>query len=349
MKTSFENTSKDIQDLLALVGREADAAGVRAFLVGGVVRDLFLKRASVDVDVVVEGDGHAFARRLAGVFGVEPLLHQQFKTAVLKLPQGGVLDVVTARFETYSRPGALPVVEQAGISADLFRRDFSVNAIAVSLNADRLGEVEDSCGGMGDIEKKIIRVMHDQSFLDDPTRILRAVRYAARFGFKIEPHTLLLMKEAIASSALSTVTPVRYFHEFRRIFFEKDPLVALNTLHHLGGVLYFVWDRDVIELMRIAIDYKAVDAVSDPWILFLMCMCASGEMEAVDRVLVDFGLPKDVKQKVAEALQFETVLDMLVRDQDADITRFCMEARAFFYLKAEDTSVKRILKESLVK
>lgn len=168
--------------------REA-AAGEPVYLVGGAVRDLLLGRDRADVDLVVIGDAAALAARL----GAEPRQHERFATAKARL-DGHEVDIATARTETYPRPGALPVVEPATtIEADLTRRDFTINAMALAL--DREAEPIDPHGGADDLAAGLLRVLHDRSFVDDPTRALRAARYAARFGFRLEAGTEKLLLE----------------------------------------------------------------------------------------------------------------------------------------------------------
>ena len=179
----FSALPQGTQKVLKEIGIAADERGLSAWLVGGMVRDLLLGQPSVDIDVVVEGEGIAFAGILAQRLGGEFLAHKRFGTAVIDLKENCKIDVVTARRETYFRPGVLPEVFPGQISDDLFRRDFTINAIATSLNARTTGEVRDDFDGIEDLEAGLIRIMHYRSFVDDPTRILRAVRYEKRFAF----------------------------------------------------------------------------------------------------------------------------------------------------------------------
>ena len=162
------------------------------YLVGGTVRDILLGEPSFDVDIAVEGDAIAFAQSLAEALGGRMRAHDKFGTAVVLYGDDERIDVVTARTESYESPGALPTVAPGSIEDDLFRRDFTINAIAVSLRGDEKGRVVDPFAGRTDLEAGRIRVLHDRSFLDDPTRIFRAVRYENRYGFRMDEHTATL-------------------------------------------------------------------------------------------------------------------------------------------------------------
>jgi tRNA nucleotidyltransferase (CCA-adding enzyme) len=250
--------------LLALIGREVDAMHFDVYVVGGFVRDLMLdivsRRAlTLDVDIVIEGDAIAFARRVQHRYGGRIVEHKRFGTAKWLLAGDDApvradrllagledaspadlpphLDFVTARTEFYSAPTVLPTVQQSSIKLDLHRRDFTINTLALCLNPDRWGELLDAWGGLADLRAGLVRVLHSLSFVDDPTRILRAVRYEQRFDFTIEPRTLELLADAL--ELLDRVTPARVRHELERILQEETPekallrLDALDILHQI--------------------------------------------------------------------------------------------------------------------
>ncbi len=199
------------------------------YLVGGAVRDLLLERQPRELDLVVEGDPELVARRLGGTRRV----HDRFKTSSVVL-DGFRYDLAQARAESYSRPGALPDVEPAGLAQDLGRRDFTVNAIAAALGGQRPGELVAVPGAIEDLEAGRLRVLHDRSFNDDPTRLLRLARYAARLGFAGDSHTLELGREAVNSGALATLSGSRLGAELRLLAAEPDPVAAMATLRELG-------------------------------------------------------------------------------------------------------------------
>jgi tRNA nucleotidyltransferase (CCA-adding enzyme) len=198
--------------------------GEGVYLVGGAVRDLLLGRESFDVDLAVEGDAIEFARGLGG----EVTAHGRFGTAVVRFPDGRQLDVVTCRRETYAAPAALPDVEAGTIEEDLARRDFTVNAMAASLGED-FGRILDPHGGRADLEAKVIRILHPASFTDDPTRILRAVRYETRLGFRMDPNSERLARAGMTGVAL--LTPARFREEIVALLSEE--LIA-HTLERLA-------------------------------------------------------------------------------------------------------------------
>ena len=222
--------------LLKAIGRYAENDGVVAYLAGCFVRDLILKRCNLDVDIVIEGDALSFARELAGIYDASLVTYKQFGTATLILPGGMKIDVATSRREIYTESGALPVVRPGSIQEDLFRRDFTINAMAICLNAKRFGALVDEYNGFDDLKKKTIRILHPQSFMDDPTRILRAVRFEQRFHFKIEKETLSRLKSALKADAVSLVKPPRYFEEFKKILIEENPQLSLKRLCELKAL-----------------------------------------------------------------------------------------------------------------
>ncbi len=201
------------------------------YLVGGQVRDLLLKRPVSDLDVVVEGDAPQLARALAMAGGGNVTEHAKFGTATWFL-DGSAIDLISARSEVYEHPGALPTVTFSSIDDDLRRRDFTINAMAVRLDAGHFGELLDPLNGQDDLSHKLIRVLHLRSFLDDPTRMLRAVRYAARYDFAIVPGTLQLINED-SRQVLSSLSGERLRHEFDLIFGEENASQILARLKEL--------------------------------------------------------------------------------------------------------------------
>ncbi|HKP92024.1 MAG TPA: hypothetical protein VJT75_18795 [Thermoleophilaceae bacterium] len=205
-----------------------------AYLVGGAVRDLLLGESSVDLDVALEGDALAAAWELAERLGGRAMTHERFGTATVRTDDGLVVDLAGTRRETYAAPGALPEVAPAPLAEDLARRDFTINAMAVGLSEDDLGATHDPHGGRADLAAGLVRVLHDRSFVDDPTRLLRAVRYAVRLGFELEPETERLAREAIAAGAPSTVSGPRVRDELLDLLGEEEAAAALRVVRDLG-------------------------------------------------------------------------------------------------------------------
>jgi len=236
----------ELVSLLREIGELASQMGMTAYVVGGFVRDLLLGAPTLDVDIVVEGDGIAFAKKLAQLWHAGLTVHERFLTATLHLPNAGAcepkeihafitrLDIATARKEHYPQPAVLPEVEPASIFEDLWRRDFSINAMAICLSPDQFGELVDPTGGLRDLREGIIRALHERSFIDDPTRIFRAVRYEQRFGFRIEGKTLKLVCQARDESFVTKLTKDRSKHELWRILQERDPTKPIWRLKQLG-------------------------------------------------------------------------------------------------------------------
>jgi tRNA nucleotidyltransferase (CCA-adding enzyme) len=234
--------------LLRLVAEEAAARRLPLYAVGGFARDLSLERGVQDFDLVVEGDALPFARALARQHGGRVTVHARFHTATWFLPphltsfdaaQGrpdtstpGTLDLISARSETYEHPAALPTIKLGTLADDLRRRDFTINALAIRLDGEGFGELRDDLNGMSDLEHGLIRVLHPKSFMDDPTRLFRAVRYAGRYGFQIESGTAALIPAA--SPYVEQLSPERLRHELDLIFEEQEAVPMLENLWAYG-------------------------------------------------------------------------------------------------------------------
>lgn len=217
---------------IEIVGKIADELKIPAYIVGGPVRDKLLGRPNSDLDFVVEGDGIKFAETLNKKLKGKLTVYRAFGTASIEL-KGKRIDVVTSRKETYKHSAAYPTVKPGSIKDDLFRRDFTINAMAIAINKKNFGRLVDFYGGRKDLKKGVIRIMHDKSFMDDPTRIFRAVRFSVRFGFKIEPHTKRLIKKAVLDGLLGEVNAGRIRKEIELFLKEKNPKKCLDVFSKL--------------------------------------------------------------------------------------------------------------------
>jgi len=226
-----ERSSPKIIHLLRDIGRIAHELGYRAFVVGGFVRDLFLCRPNDDIDIVIEGDGILTAKALAGQFEGRVHTHAKFGTAVVVLPDGFKIDVATARMEYYTYPAALPEVAMSSIKHDLFRRDFTINTLAVQLAPGHFGVLIDFFAARKDIKEKAVRVLHNLSFVEDPTRVFRAIRFEQRFGCKIGKVTADLIRNAVRMAFFDRLSGKRVFTELQHILEEKNPARAVKRMH----------------------------------------------------------------------------------------------------------------------
>jgi tRNA nucleotidyltransferase (CCA-adding enzyme) len=222
---------REIVDAVGALGERA--AGV--FLVGGTIRDILLGEKSFDVDIAVEGDAIAFAYALARTLGGRATPHQKFGTAIVSYGDDERVDVVTTRTEFYDAPGALPTVERAGLREDLFRRDFTINAMAASLAASDLGRLVDPFGGRVDLEARVLRVLHNLSFIDDPTRIFRGIRYEARYGFRFDEHSARLVRACIEMGLVGDLSSARLRDELVALLEDPGAVEGIRRLGVLGA------------------------------------------------------------------------------------------------------------------
>ena len=223
-----------IKQLFYDIGKTGSDLGLNLFVVGGFVRDFLLNRSNDDIDIVVEGDGIEFAKFYAKKQGCRINTYKKFGTAVIIFPDHFKIDVASARLEYYKTPAALPIVEKSSIKLDLARRDFTINTLAVSLNPETYGTMVDYFGANRDLKDKTIRIIHNLSFIEDPTRIFRAVKFSNRFRFKIGKVTSNLIKNAIKIDCFKNLSGLRVFSELKQIFEEENPIPAIKTMEKYG-------------------------------------------------------------------------------------------------------------------
>ena len=228
-----EKFPAEIYAILKLAGEIADQLGINAYLVGGSVRDLLRGEENLDIDIVVEGDGISFAKAFGRKLNAKVRIHERFGTAKI-ISDNLKLDVATARTEYYESPASLPKVETSSIKKDLYRRDFTINTLAVKLNLKDFGLLIDFFGGQRDLREKIIRVIHNLSFIEDPTRAFRAIRFSERFGFKLSKHTETLIKSTLKLDLFSRLSGARLYEELLLAFNETEPVKTLKTLSEFG-------------------------------------------------------------------------------------------------------------------
>ncbi|MCF7873891.1 MAG: hypothetical protein K9L84_00740 [Candidatus Omnitrophica bacterium] len=232
MINRLKKLNPQFRNILKISSRLAKKSDYNIYLVGGVVRDLLLNRPVFDLDIVVEGDAISLVRQLAKRLKIDFRRHHSFGTATLSY-QGHKIDFATARKERYPHPGSLPKVKPSSLEKDLIRRDFSINAMAISINKKNYGQLIDFYHGRRDLKNGLIRILYSESFFDDSLRILRAVRFQQRFSFKIETKTYALMKQAIGAGALQWINPHRLRDELILFLDETNPYRYIKRFYLL--------------------------------------------------------------------------------------------------------------------
>jgi tRNA nucleotidyltransferase (CCA-adding enzyme) len=294
-----ERLPNKLLDLVRSAGVLAKSMGFEAYVVGGFVRDMLLGRSNLDLDLVVEGDGVAFAEALSRQYGGRVKAHHKFRTAVIILPGEQRVDVATARLEYYEYPAALPTVELSSIKMDLYRRDFTINALAVHICPESFGRLVDFFGAQRDIKERTIRVLHSLSFVEDPTRILRAVRFEQRFNFRIGPQTERLIRNAIAQNFIHKLSGARVFHEMRHVLEDDNPLACIQRLQQLKllaaihPLLALTHQKETVlpEVERVINWYQMLYAEpkAEIWRVYLLGLCAGLDDEQVQGVTKRLG------------------------------------------------------------
>lgn len=320
-----ERLSDDILEMLRRIGRVADAHGFSAYVVGGFVRDLFLYRHNEDIDIVIEGNGIEFARAFARKEGARVNAYDKFGTAVIIFADGFKIDVASARMEYYKFPAALPTVEMSSIKLDLFRRDFTINTLAIFLNPDKFGRLIDFFGGMRDMKEKAIRILHNLSFVEDPTRVFRAIRFEKRFDFSIGKLTAGLIHNAVKMDFFKRLSGRRVFSELRHILEEQNPIPALVRLEDFD--LLKVIDpsirmnkplRQMLDSARNVLSWYVLlyrQEECRQWIVYFLVLTRHADQEKALAICRHFELaPRHEKIFIQERAEAETCLYRLSQE-----------------------------------
>ncbi|MCX5717021.1 MAG: CBS domain-containing protein [Nitrospirae bacterium] len=324
-----EKFPAEIYAILKLAGEIADQLGINAYLVGGSVRDLLRSEENLDIDIVVEGDGISFAKSFGRKLNAKVRTHERFGTAKI-ITDNLKLDVATARTEYYESPASLPKVETSSIKKDLYRRDFTINTLAVKLNLKDFGLLIDFFGGQRDLREKIIRIIHNLSFIEDPTRAFRAIRFSERFGFKLSKHTEALIKSTLKLDLFSRLSGARLYEELLLAFNETEPVKTLKTLSEFGllkvihpGLLF---DNDLESALQSMLETLAwfnllfLEESPDRGSLYLMALLSTLKEEERNTAIERLSPPPRVREMITKGItQSKDILNKLPSNNPASL------------------------------
>lgn len=316
-KLLAKTVRRDVLHLLKEMGEFANSRKEKIYVVGGFVRDLLLGKHSLDVDTVLEGDGIVFAREFASLKNVKCHVHPEFRTATLFF-DGISIDVATARTEYYEMPGALPKVEVSNLRKDLYRRDFTINAMAVSLNPGSFGTLIDFFGGRRDLQAGKIRVLHGMSFVEDPTRILRALRYTARFGYSLGEKTEKLLVDAVKRGYLKSVSSARIRAELERTLKEDKRSASFELFQKYGVFKVFPCARKVDFGRYFTLVEKIERDLSVLYSIFLLLLkpCTS---KIACEIMKNYGVPRRFRDVFENVYDEETRMVILNPSAPSDL------------------------------
>jgi len=304
-----ERLPSRILTLVKEIGQVADMMAYNAYAVGGFVRDIFLRFENYDIDIVIEGDGIHFARTFAGLYGYGVKTYKKFGTAVIDIKGGQKVDVASSRLEYYERPAALPKVEFSSIKLDLYRRDFTINTLAVRLNDTGFGELIDFFGARKDMKEKTIRVLHNLSFVEDPSRIFRAVRFEQRLDFHLGKLTRRLIENAVKMDFLNNLSGKRIFSEMMILLSEEQVISIIRRLAELGILKYIhpaiTYDNSMRILLKSIKDVIAwydllfLENRCEKWLIYFMGLIERLNLNDVEELIRRF----DIKKQYAMPLR----------------------------------------------
>lgn len=336
MRKYLNKLPKEILDLIYLARDTAGSNNLPIYLVGGFVRDLILGVKNLDLDIVVEGDGIKFAEDFAYALKAKLIRHRRFGTATLVIAHSDLkIDVASARKETYPEPAHLPIVENATLKDDHFRRDFTINAMAISINKDSFGRLIDFFGSQEDLRNKKIRILHDLSFIDDPTRILRAIRFEQRYNFRIEPETLKNLKAAIKLKMLEKVEPQRTRDELVLMLKEARPLKEIKRLKELSGFGFI--DRRLSVTKK---TYRLISSIEkeiswfkrkysklrpiDAWLIYFMGLIDCLGLKDTRKICQRFAFRKGEEKRIlnCKKIGFKIVSSLSKKIKPSEVFRF---------------------------
>ncbi len=326
-----ELLDKEFILLLRTIGEVAEQLGFKAVAVGGFVRDLLLKKKNLDLDVVVEGNGIVFAEKLVDTLGGHLRPHERFLTANITLENGFKIDVATARLEYYEYPAALPTVELSSIKLDLYRRDFTINAMALQLNPEVFGTLLDFFGSQADLREGSIKVLHNLSFVEDPTRIFRAIRFEKRMHFTIAPHTSRLINSAVKMKLFGKDIEPRFFTELKLIFSEENPIPSIERLAELH-LFQFLWpdlkphlkvDRrfnHILNQAHRAVAWYRLLYLEYPlktWKVYLLAIMGRSKNQTLKKFCLRFNLSEKLSNELVTEKSFsDKIANQLYRKRD---------------------------------
>ncbi|MCE1246376.1 MAG: CBS domain-containing protein [Firmicutes bacterium] len=298
-----------IRELLITCGKIGDKLKMPVYVVGGFVRDLLLGVENLDIDLVAEGDGILFGEYLAKHLGGRHKFHEKFGTSIVILPDEMHIDVASSRTEYYTRPAALPEVTESSVKQDLYRRDFTINALAIRLNRRYYGEVLDFFGCRKDLANGVVRVLHPMSFLDDPTRILRAVKFEQRYQFRMDPGTENQLRDALSKNIFDHVSAERIRNEFIEILQEARPLPTVKRMDQLK-ILRLIHKNINLDSRMIEVFEAATGAIvqfsellkkegAKSWIIYFNVLVMRLEPNEIKEIGERFHVPGDIISRVS--------------------------------------------------
>jgi len=357
LSTELESLPANILDLLHTAGQIGDTLDCKVFVVGGFVRDLILSRPNLDVDIVIEGDGIEFAKEINKVLDGEISLYPTFGTATIVLATGEAIDIVTARREYYEHPAALPRIEKSSIWSDLFRRDFTINCMAIQLNEQKFGMLLDHFGGLEDLVNRKIRILYNLSFIEDPTRIFRAIRFAGRLNFSIEDETKGFIHKAVSENMIKRLSEDRIREEIKSLLKDIYPHMGLkllkdyNILNNLNSNL--IVDQDVInkveEVNETIRDFSTLNISIEKYKVIVLQVLSRLPLDIIDEVMslfltssyfTDIKAALVSKQAVYENLTFENLDNYTLYTILKDMP---IESLVFYYNDSDNYYVRHYI------
>jgi tRNA nucleotidyltransferase (CCA-adding enzyme) len=347
---------RETQERLIKIGEIAESFGYNAFIVGGVVRDLILRKPNYDIDIVIEGDCHKMVQTISRFLKAKVIEHKKFGTASIIFSDGKKIDLATARIEYYPSPASLPTVEWGSLKLDLYRRDFTINTLAVKLNPGSFGNLIDYFGGLRDIKEGIIRVIHNLSFVEDPTRVFRALRFESRFNFKISKHTYYLIKNAIKMNVFSLIKGPRILNEIELIFQEEEIIKIMDRIDELQLMKYinpknqwkeqrnlFIRAKELIRWYELLYTGISLDKI----FIYFLCLFDNLDLNetkatiknlalhgSISKTLIDFKKKESLILDSLKNIKEEYEIYFIIKDLQVEVSLYLMA-------KIEDEKIKR--------